>query len=74
MEWVDKLLTMDCISLVIILCLIVMYCVSVVVEKQFSCPMCALVCTDAFIPQEHVELHLLEESPAEGTVSTVQNI
>nr|XP_029535237.1 zinc finger-containing ubiquitin peptidase 1-like isoform X3 [Oncorhynchus nerka] len=58
---------MDCISLVIILCLIVMYCVSFV-EKQFSCPMCALVCTDAFILQEHVELHLLEESPAEEAV------
>ncbi|CDQ77099.1 unnamed protein product [Oncorhynchus mykiss] len=39
-------------------------------EKRFSCPMCALVCTDAFILQEHVELHLLEESPAEGTGST----
>ncbi|XP_064804076.1 zinc finger-containing ubiquitin peptidase 1-like isoform X2 [Oncorhynchus masou masou] len=37
-------------------------------EKQFSCPMCALVCTDAFILQEHVELHLLEESPAEEAV------
>ncbi|XP_038833193.1 zinc finger-containing ubiquitin peptidase 1-like isoform X2 [Salvelinus namaycush] len=45
-----------------------MYCVSVVVEKRFSCPMCALVCTDAFILQEHVELHLLEESPAEEAV------
>ncbi|XP_024272358.1 zinc finger-containing ubiquitin peptidase 1 isoform X2 [Oncorhynchus tshawytscha] len=30
--------------------------------------MCALVCTDAFILQEHVELHLLEESPAEEAV------
>uniref|UniRef100_A0A4W5RTB8 Zinc finger-containing ubiquitin peptidase 1 n=1 Tax=Hucho hucho TaxID=62062 RepID=A0A4W5RTB8_9TELE len=59
---------MDCISLVIILCLIVLYCVSVVIEKQFSCPMCALVCTDAFILQEHVELLLLEESPAEEAV------
>ncbi|XP_024248499.1 zinc finger-containing ubiquitin peptidase 1 isoform X1 [Oncorhynchus tshawytscha] len=37
-------------------------------EKRFSCPMCALVCTDAFILQEHVELHLLEESPAEEAV------
>ncbi|XP_045082099.1 zinc finger-containing ubiquitin peptidase 1-like isoform X2 [Coregonus clupeaformis] len=37
-------------------------------EKQFPCPMCALVCTDAFILQEHVELHLLEESTAEEAV------
>ncbi|XP_064802034.1 zinc finger-containing ubiquitin peptidase 1-like isoform X2 [Oncorhynchus masou masou] len=37
-------------------------------KKRFSCPMCALVCTDAFILQEHVELHLLEESPDEEAV------
>ncbi|XP_045064607.1 zinc finger-containing ubiquitin peptidase 1 isoform X2 [Coregonus clupeaformis] len=37
-------------------------------EKQFPCPMCALVCTDAFILQEHVELHLLEESTVEEAV------
>uniref|UniRef100_A0A8C9SVU8 Zinc finger-containing ubiquitin peptidase 1 n=1 Tax=Scleropages formosus TaxID=113540 RepID=A0A8C9SVU8_SCLFO len=25
---------------------------------EFSCPMCALVCSDCFVLQEHVELHL----------------
>lgn len=27
-------------------------------ERQFPCPMCALVCSDSFTLQEHVELHL----------------
>ncbi|XP_018612562.1 zinc finger-containing ubiquitin peptidase 1-like isoform X1 [Scleropages formosus] len=27
-------------------------------RKEFSCPMCALVCSDCFVLQEHVELHL----------------
>ncbi|XP_029927370.1 zinc finger-containing ubiquitin peptidase 1 isoform X2 [Myripristis murdjan] len=35
-------------------------------EKLFSCPMCALVCSNCFILQEHVELHLQEQNSAEG--------
>ncbi|XP_051263261.1 zinc finger-containing ubiquitin peptidase 1 [Dicentrarchus labrax] len=34
-------------------------------EKLFSCPMCALVCSSAFILQEHVELHLQEQQSVE---------
>ncbi|KAL0984942.1 hypothetical protein UPYG_G00150790 [Umbra pygmaea] len=33
-------------------------------EKPFPCPMCSLVCTSAFILQEHVELHLEESTEA----------
>lgn len=44
----------------------------VFVEKQFSCPMCPLVCSNSFILQEHVELHLQEQRSAEGT--SVRNI
>ncbi|KAM3873582.1 zinc finger-containing ubiquitin peptidase 1 [Diretmus argenteus] len=35
-------------------------------EKQFSCPMCALVCSNCFVLQEHVELHLQEQNSAQG--------
>ncbi|XP_030012827.1 zinc finger-containing ubiquitin peptidase 1 [Sphaeramia orbicularis] len=35
-------------------------------EKLFSCPMCALICSDCFTLQEHVELHLEEQRAAEG--------
>ncbi|KAL4657464.1 zinc finger with UFM1-specific peptidase domain protein isoform X2 [Arapaima gigas] len=31
-------------------------------QKEFSCPMCALVCSDCFVLQEHVELHLEEQN------------
>ncbi|XP_076004590.1 zinc finger-containing ubiquitin peptidase 1 [Genypterus blacodes] len=34
-------------------------------EQQFSCPMCPLVCSNSFILQEHVELHLQEQRSAE---------
>ncbi|XP_028281798.1 zinc finger-containing ubiquitin peptidase 1 isoform X2 [Parambassis ranga] len=34
-------------------------------EKLFSCPMCALVCSSASVLQEHVELHLQDQSSAE---------
>lgn len=36
-------------------------------ERQFPCPMCALVCSDSFILQEHVELHL-DPTQAESSV------
>ncbi|XP_071368999.1 zinc finger-containing ubiquitin peptidase 1 [Centroberyx affinis] len=35
-------------------------------ENLFPCPMCALVCSDCFVLQEHVELHLQEQNSAEG--------
>lgn len=35
-------------------------------ERNFSCPMCSLVCSDCFILQEHVELHLQEQKLSEG--------
>ncbi|XP_010883467.2 zinc finger-containing ubiquitin peptidase 1 isoform X1 [Esox lucius] len=34
-------------------------------EKQFPCPICTLVCTNAFILQDHVELHLQGVSTVE---------
>ncbi|XP_062843799.1 zinc finger-containing ubiquitin peptidase 1 isoform X2 [Trichomycterus rosablanca] len=34
-------------------------------EKKFSCPMCSLVCTDCFLLQEHVELHLQHQTVPE---------
>ncbi|CAJ1061493.1 zinc finger-containing ubiquitin peptidase 1 [Xyrichtys novacula] len=33
---------------------------------QLSCPLCALVCSNSFILQEHVELHLIEQRSPEG--------
>ncbi|XP_035463454.2 zinc finger-containing ubiquitin peptidase 1 isoform X2 [Scophthalmus maximus] len=37
-------------------------------EEQFSCPMCALVCSSCDVLQEHVELHLQEQClPEEET-------
>ncbi|XP_042560827.1 zinc finger-containing ubiquitin peptidase 1-like [Clupea harengus] len=35
-------------------------------EKLFPCPMCSLVCRDGLILQEHVELHLQEQTINEG--------
>ncbi|XP_052000422.1 zinc finger-containing ubiquitin peptidase 1 [Xyrauchen texanus] len=35
-------------------------------EGTFPCPMCSLVCSDCFILQEHVELHLQDQDMAEG--------
>ncbi|KAJ8005385.1 hypothetical protein DPEC_G00146070 [Dallia pectoralis] len=40
-------------------------------EKLFPCPMCTLVCSDAFILQDHVELHLLREGTVEDGKSFV---
>ncbi|KAG9278334.1 zinc finger with UFM1-specific peptidase domain protein isoform X1 [Astyanax mexicanus] len=39
-------------------------------ERMFPCPFCSLVCSDCFILQEHVELHLQDQasSASEGTV------
>ncbi|XP_041844101.1 zinc finger-containing ubiquitin peptidase 1 isoform X2 [Melanotaenia boesemani] len=37
-------------------------------ERILSCPMCSLVCSSAFILQEHVELHLQEQSSAPGRI------
>ncbi|XP_051780629.1 zinc finger-containing ubiquitin peptidase 1 isoform X1 [Erpetoichthys calabaricus] len=31
-------------------------------EKQYPCPMCSLCCSDVYVLQEHVELHLQERS------------
>ncbi|KAK1170412.1 hypothetical protein AOXY_G7252 [Acipenser oxyrinchus oxyrinchus] len=36
-------------------------------EKMYACPMCALVCRDCYILQEHVELHLQESMAEEKT-------
>ncbi|XP_070691376.1 zinc finger-containing ubiquitin peptidase 1 isoform X2 [Pempheris klunzingeri] len=36
-------------------------------ERVFSCPMCALVCSSCFSLQEHVELHLQEQSSAQAS-------
>ncbi|XP_076838247.1 zinc finger-containing ubiquitin peptidase 1 [Brachyhypopomus gauderio] len=33
---------------------------------RFTCPMCALVCADCFILQEHVELHLQDQAESEA--------
>ncbi|KAF5890264.1 zinc finger with UFM1-specific peptidase domain protein-like isoform X1 [Clarias magur] len=35
---------------------------STVTVRTFSCPMCDLVCTDCFMLQEHVELHLQDQA------------
>lgn len=35
-------------------------------ERQYSCPICALVCRDSFTLQEHVELHLDPLQKAQG--------
>ncbi|XP_074539185.1 zinc finger-containing ubiquitin peptidase 1 isoform X2 [Halichoeres trimaculatus] len=32
-------------------------------HQLLSCPVCALVCCNSFILQEHVELHLMEQGP-----------
>lgn len=39
-------------------------------ERMFPCPFCSLVCSDCFILQEHVELHLQDQaaSASEGAV------
>ncbi|KAM6968094.1 zinc finger-containing ubiquitin peptidase 1 [Aplochiton taeniatus] len=42
---------------------------SLLKDKEFPCPMCALVCSDCFILQEHVELHLQETNAVEGVKS-----
>uniref|UniRef100_UPI0037E87BA8 zinc finger-containing ubiquitin peptidase 1 n=1 Tax=Semicossyphus pulcher TaxID=241346 RepID=UPI0037E87BA8 len=36
-------------------------------DQQLSCPLCALLCSNSFILQEHVELHLMEQISAEGS-------
>ncbi|XP_034553994.1 zinc finger-containing ubiquitin peptidase 1 [Notolabrus celidotus] len=35
--------------------------------QQLACPMCALVCSNSFILQEHVELHLIQQRSPEGS-------
>uniref|UniRef100_A0AAY4AKB4 Zinc finger-containing ubiquitin peptidase 1 n=1 Tax=Denticeps clupeoides TaxID=299321 RepID=A0AAY4AKB4_9TELE len=42
-------------------------------EKHSACPMCNLVCSDSFVLQEHVELHLQEEGMGEGAVNTINH-
>uniref|UniRef100_A0A8C2DJ38 Zinc finger-containing ubiquitin peptidase 1 n=1 Tax=Cyprinus carpio TaxID=7962 RepID=A0A8C2DJ38_CYPCA len=46
-------------------------------EGCFACPMCSLVCKDCFILQEHVELHLQDQSagagPEVGTLTEVSS-
>ncbi|XP_047453706.1 zinc finger-containing ubiquitin peptidase 1 [Mugil cephalus] len=39
-------------------------------EKLFSCPMCPLVCSSPFILQEHIEVHLQEQSSAEESLDS----
>ncbi|XP_034170762.2 zinc finger-containing ubiquitin peptidase 1 isoform X1 [Pangasianodon hypophthalmus] len=36
--------------------------------RTFSCPLCNLVCTDCFVLQEHVELHLQDQAVSDGAV------
>ncbi|XP_048881084.1 zinc finger-containing ubiquitin peptidase 1 [Brienomyrus brachyistius] len=36
-------------------------CTSLGKEQRYTCPVCALVCSDRFVLQEHVELHLQEQ-------------
>uniref|UniRef100_A0A8C9T956 Zinc finger-containing ubiquitin peptidase 1 n=1 Tax=Scleropages formosus TaxID=113540 RepID=A0A8C9T956_SCLFO len=49
-------------------------CVGQAVQK-FSCPMCALVCSDCFVLQEHVELHLdATQVKVKGTIYGTQSI
>ncbi|KAK3534882.1 hypothetical protein QTP86_033581 [Hemibagrus guttatus] len=36
--------------------------------RTFSCPLCNLVCTDCFMLQEHVELHLQDHAVSDGSV------
>ncbi|XP_060728829.1 zinc finger-containing ubiquitin peptidase 1 isoform X1 [Tachysurus vachellii] len=36
--------------------------------RTFSCPLCDLVCTDCFMMQEHVELHLQDHAVSDGAV------
>ncbi|KAM9724477.1 zinc finger-containing ubiquitin peptidase 1 [Menidia menidia] len=36
-------------------------------KKIFSCPMCALMCSSAFVLQEHVELHLQDQYSDQGS-------
>ncbi|XP_056141711.1 zinc finger-containing ubiquitin peptidase 1 isoform X2 [Lampris incognitus] len=38
-------------------------------ENQFPCPMCEVVCSNSFILQQHVELHMQEQNTAEGAKS-----
>ncbi|TRY55131.1 hypothetical protein DNTS_033240 [Danionella cerebrum] len=35
-------------------------------EGSFPCPMCSLVCSDVFLLQEHVEVHLQKQDEAKG--------
>ncbi|KAM6994306.1 zinc finger-containing ubiquitin peptidase 1 [Tautogolabrus adspersus] len=35
-------------------------------DEQLSCPLCALLCSNSVILQEHVELHLVEQRSPEG--------
>lgn len=39
-------------------------------QGLLSCPMCALVCSSPSVLQEHVELHLEEQSPEKGLFCT----
>ncbi|XP_041109152.1 zinc finger-containing ubiquitin peptidase 1 isoform X3 [Polyodon spathula] len=43
-------------------------------EKMYACPMCALVCRDCYILQEHVELHLQESMAEEKTSHSNQQL
>ncbi|KAM9424557.1 zinc finger-containing ubiquitin peptidase 1 isoform 2-T4 [Pholidichthys leucotaenia] len=43
-------------------------------QRRFECPMCAVVCTDSFSLQEHVELHLEDSTAANCAGSPVSDL